>query len=75
MIHQTIGYAVKVRITHRNELEYELDRAVEGAIREALKNPGRGVLVTRHDHQTFTVELSPDVPHGSISELALYPSV
>lgn len=70
MIDQTMRYAVKVKITHRKELENELDRAVEGAIREALKEPGRGVLVTRHDHQTFTVELSHDVPHGTISELA-----
>jgi hypothetical protein len=75
MIDHTICYAVKVTITHRKELENELDRAVEGAIGEALKDAGRGVLVTRHDHQTFTVELTHDVPHGTISELALYPSV
>ena len=75
MIDQRTHYGVKVRVTQRNELEDELDRAVEGAIQEALKNPGRGVLVTRHDHETFTVELSNDVPHGTISELALYPSL
>lgn len=74
MIDQKMRYAVNVRIAHRKELESKLDRAVEGAIREALKEPGRGVLVTRHDHQTFTVELSPEVPHGTISEMALYPS-
>jgi hypothetical protein len=74
MIDQTTRYAVEVRISHRKELENELDRAVEGAIREALKNPGRGVQVIRHDHQTFTVELSHDVPHGTIAELALYPT-
>lgn len=75
MIDQKIHYAVEVRITHRKELENKLDRAVEGAIQEALKEPGCGVLVTRHDHQTFTVELSRDVPHGTISEVALYSSV
>jgi hypothetical protein len=74
MIDQPMRYTVKVRITHRKELENELDRAVEGAIRKALKNPGRGVLVTRHDRQTFTVELSHEVPHGTISEFDLYPS-
>ena len=72
MINQGIPYAVEVRISHRNELEDELDRAVEGAIREA-RNNGRGVLVTRQDHKTFTVELSREVPHGTITELALSP--
>lgn len=75
MIDQTMRYAVKVRITHRKELENKLDRAVEGAIQEALKEPGCGVLVTRHDRQTFTVELSHDVPPGTISELTLDSSV
>jgi hypothetical protein len=75
MIDQSIRYGVKVRIRHRKELEDRLDRAVEEAIREALRNPGNGVLVTRHDQETFTVELSTAVPHGTISELALYPSV
>ena len=74
MIDQSIRYGVQVRIRHRKELEDRLDRAVEDAIREALRKPGRGVLVTRHDHETFTVELSSAVPHGTISELALYPA-
>lgn len=68
MIHQSTRYHVQVGITDGRELESELDRAVEEAIQEALKNPGRGVMVTRHDHQTFTVELSHDIPHGTISE-------
>jgi hypothetical protein len=68
MIDQSTRYHVEVRITDGRELETELDRAVEEAIQEALKNPGRGVMVTRHDHQTFTVELSQDIPHGTISE-------
>ena len=72
MLEQRIRYDVTVKISQRKELEDELDRAVEGAIQEALKNPGCGVLVTRHDHQTFTVELSREVPQGMISEKALY---
>ena len=71
MIDQSIPYDVKVRIRHRKDLEDELDRAVEAAIREALRNPGPGVLVTRHDHETFSVELSEEVPPGTIAELAL----
>jgi hypothetical protein len=71
MTDQNIRYDVVVRINKRNELEEELDRAVEGAVQVALKNPGRGVLVTRHDHHNYTVELSSDVPYGMISELSL----
>lgn len=73
MTKQGIPYAVEIRISNRNELEDQLDRAVEGAIRVANDTPGHGVLVTRHDHKTFTVELSHEVPHGTISELVLYP--
>lgn len=73
VIDQAIPYHVEVRVNSWTELENELDRAVEGAVEEALKNPGFGVRVTRHDQQTFSVELSHDVPHGTISELALYP--
>jgi hypothetical protein len=73
MLDQANHYAVKVRITQRRDLENQLDLAVDAAIREALNSPGLGVLVTRHDNKTFTVELSHEVPHGTISELALYP--
>jgi hypothetical protein len=71
MLDQAKHYAVKVRITQRRDLENQLDLAVDAAIREALNRPGRGVLVTRHDHKTFTVELSREVPQGTITELAL----
>ena len=75
MLDQADHYAVKVRITQRRDLENQLDVAVDAAIREALNSPGRGVLVTRHDHQTFSVELSHEVPQGTITEMALYPEV
>ena len=74
MTESTSGYAVEVTITSRKELEAVLDRAVDKAIREARTHPGRGVLVTRHDHRTFRVELSPGVPPGTISEADLCPS-
>jgi hypothetical protein len=71
MLDQAKHYGVKVRIAQRRDLENQLDLAVDAAIREALNSPGRGVLVTRHDHKTFTVELSDEVPQGTITELAL----
>ncbi|MCZ9884936.1 hypothetical protein [Arthrobacter sp. B2a2-09] len=62
-------YEVKLRVSQRTDMEVQLDRLVEHAILEALKNPGQGVLVTRHNADTFTVELSHGVPHGTIAEL------
>lgn len=73
MLDQANHYAVQVMITQRRELENQLDLAVDAAIREALNGPGHGVLVTRHDNKTFTVELSHEVPPGTISELTLSP--
>lgn len=62
-------YEVKLRVLQRTDMEVQLDRVVGHAILEALKNPGQVVLVTRHNADTFTVELSNDVPHGTIAEL------
>lgn len=65
---------LRVRIDRRDELERTLDTAVEEAIQEAIKNPGHGIRVTRHDHQTFTVELTQGVSEGMIEELDLWAS-
>ena len=61
-------HASRIRIAHRRDLEVQLNRAVERAITEALREPGHGVLVTRHDYRTFTVELTKDVPPGLTAE-------
>ena len=68
MIGQPTHYYVEVRITDGNQLQNQLNEAIGNAIREGLMNPGRGVMVTRHDLQTFSVELTHDVPYGTISE-------
>ncbi|BCW45157.1 hypothetical protein [Arthrobacter sp. StoSoilB5] len=68
MNHQSATYQDLVKVSHSGEFENALDRAVENAILQGYNNPGRGIMVTRHDHRTFTVELSPDVPYGTIFE-------
>ncbi|WP_454810548.1 hypothetical protein [Paenarthrobacter nitroguajacolicus] len=68
MNHQSATYHDLVKVSHSRELENALDRAVENAILQGYNNPGCGIMVTRHDHRTFTVELSPDVPYGTIFE-------
>ena len=63
---------VRLNIKHRNDLDNGLNLEVDAAIQKALKDPGYGVLVTRHDRETFTIQLSPDVPHGMTHELDLF---
>ncbi|KHL05551.1 hypothetical protein [Sinomonas humi] len=68
---KTTDYAGTVEIDSRKVLEVELDRLVDHAIEHALANPGHGILVTRHSQATFTVELSTEVPQGTIAEIDL----
>lgn len=58
-------------ITDAATLECQLDEAVERAIVRALASPGIGVLLTRHDHNTFSVSLSDQIPAGLTYELDL----
>lgn len=57
-----------IRIQHKAELSEKLDAAVAAAHAQATTAPTRGVLVTRHDFDHFSVALSPDVPFGVIHE-------
>ena len=58
-------------IADRKDLDHKLNVEVDAAIQKAFGSLGQGVLVTRHDRETFTIELSADVPHGTILELDL----
>jgi hypothetical protein len=60
-----------ITVTARRMLEPQLNLAVGSAIEEALKSPGRGIRVTRHSYDRFTVELTADVPFGITQELDL----
>lgn len=60
------------RVILRQPLSFHvLDAAVDAAIQTGIDHPGHGILVTRHDFQMFTVELSKAVQQGTISELDL----
>jgi hypothetical protein len=61
-------YSVDIEVSSRRDLDEELNRAVEGAIRQARDKPGLGILVSRHDDGAFTVELTDQVEHGTIAE-------
>ncbi|MEW1811947.1 hypothetical protein AB0284_14715 [Pseudarthrobacter phenanthrenivorans] len=53
-----------LNIASTGELEETISRAVEQAIKISEERPGNGLLVTRHDDTTLTLELSSEVPHG-----------
>ena len=72
MITNIKPHIVKLSIADRKDLDHKLNVEVDAAIQKAFGSLGHGVLVTRHDRETFTIELSADVPHGTILELDLY---
>lgn len=65
--------SMPIRITafNRSDLERKLDEAVAVAKDAALRERSRGILVTRHHSDTFTVELSSAVPFGTTRESSL----
>lgn len=64
-------YSKTFTVAERHELEAALDKETEAAIAAAtlLRT---GILVTRHDAQTFTVEASHEAPPGQIHERDLF---
>lgn len=65
------GYTVTFTVAEGDRIDAVLDREVTAAMAAACPQ-GLGVLVTRHDGRTFTVEASPEVPAGIVSERDLF---
>lgn len=57
-------YKATVLASCRGELESQLSRAVQDGIAAALKCKTGGLLITRLDYTTFTVEVGHDIPFG-----------
>jgi hypothetical protein len=58
-----------LKVTRREDLERALGNAVDNAIADGLTEPGKGILVTRHSDELFSVELTDEVPSGTTVEL------
>lgn len=63
-------FRTTVKIERRSDLEPALNHAVAEAIRCAIAQPGNGIRVTRHNYETFTIELTKDVRPGLIVEIS-----
>lgn len=61
-------YSVSIHLARRRDLDVKLDQAIDAAIDAVNGHPGLGILVSRHDRQTLTVELSEEAPHRTIVE-------
>ncbi|SFU11556.1 hypothetical protein [Arthrobacter sp. ov118] len=65
----TIDLPIVVTATDRASMERQLDEAVGAALTHAMREGRQGILVTQHDHASFTVDLSDAVPFGLTREL------
>lgn len=59
---------IKIEAKDRSSLNQQLDRAVTTAQAQAIGEGRRGILVTRHSHDAFSVTLSETVPFGQTLE-------
>jgi hypothetical protein len=64
----TQDFTLTITVPNRASLERQLDAAVALAQSKAMGHPAKGILVTRHDYDCFTVALSDAVPFGLIRE-------
>jgi hypothetical protein len=64
----TFDLPIVITATDRAGLDRQLDEAVATTRTKAMHERRRGILVTRHGYDTFTVDLSDAVPFGLTRE-------
>lgn len=62
----TFPYSTNIAVADRHDLDEQLVAAVDTAIKHALRDPGCGVLVTRRDNRQIAVQVTDEVPAGTI---------
>lgn len=67
-LHATAG-------TGWNAVQEQLESATNEVRHLAMADKRHGILVTRHQHDAFTVALSPDVPYGMTYEREGHPQI
>ena len=60
--------SISVLANNKDDLERALDAAIDKAIMEATACPGKGILVTRHDYNSYSVKLTHGAPSGTTRE-------
>jgi hypothetical protein len=64
----SVDLPIAVTATDRASMEHQLDEAVALAMTRAMREGRQGILVTQHDNDSFTVDLSDAVPFGLTRE-------
>jgi hypothetical protein len=64
----TADLPIAITATDRTSMEHQLDEAVAVAMTRAMNEGRRGILVTQHANDSFTVDLSDAVPFGLTRE-------
>lgn len=72
MTGRSAPYGTTIIIDHRREMEDKLNELMGEAIRQALRTSNQGIVVTRHDERTFSVQLSAEVAPGTTMECDLW---
>lgn len=65
----TMHLNIEVNCSAASELAAAVDTALTLVENIAASQGRHGVLLTRHEYQRFTVEVSPDVPFGVTIEI------
>jgi len=60
--------AIEFTAADRASMERQLEDAVDRARTQAMRERRKGILVTRHTYDSFTVSLSETVPFGLTRE-------
>jgi hypothetical protein len=63
-----VDFPIAITATDHASMEHQLDEAVALAMTRAMREGRQGILVTQHDHDSFTVDLSDTVPFGLTGE-------
>ncbi|MEV8112385.1 hypothetical protein [Pseudarthrobacter oxydans] len=64
----TAELPITITATDRASMEHQLDEAVAVAMTHAMHEGRQGILVTQHDKDSFTVDISETVPFGLTRE-------
>lgn len=62
------GLIAEIAATEASTLEDEINNAVDKARAKAEQEGRHGILLTRHGHSRFTIEISAEVPYGMTQE-------
>lgn len=68
MTSTALDSCVRINVDNRKEMDLQLQANVAILLDRAATCQDRGILVTRHTHSDFTLEIHTGIPYGEIRE-------